>query len=239
MSRSDCWVRTTCAPRRASARAAETPRRPPPMTTARVPSVTASDSARQSSIVRNAWTPPGSSVASGANRPRSGGSTGFEPVARTRVSYATSSPFSHWTSRRSRSIRTARVRRCGTVARGSSMTSGAYVPASTSASSTRLYGACASSPISMARSPRRWAIRVPARPVPMTTTRPGPVVASSCSYGAVMYRSVRGGCFSVASPSFPTRNAALSGGGWRCEGSVRARRRVCEGPGEGRSPSMA
>ncbi len=103
ISRSDCWASTTCAPRSASARAAETPRSPPPMTTARTPGRTALDRPRQSSIVRKACTPSGSTW-SGVNRPRSGGSTGLEPVASTSVSYAIREPSARCTARASRSI---------------------------------------------------------------------------------------------------------------------------------------
>lgn len=111
ISRCACCARTTCAPRAASARAAETPSRPPPTTTARTPGRTAAESARQSSMVRKACTPSGRSPPPGANRPRSGGSTGLEPVARTRVSYRSVLPSSQWTVRSARSMRTARTPR--------------------------------------------------------------------------------------------------------------------------------
>lgn len=92
------------------------------MTTAFAPGRTALDRPRQSSIVRNACTPSGSTW-SGVNRPRRGGSTGFEPVARTSVSYAIFEPSAHSTVRPARSMpmTRARVRSAGD---GSAITSG-------------------------------------------------------------------------------------------------------------------
>lgn len=171
------------------------------MTTARTPRVsarTASRSAKQSSSVRNACTPSGIVVPS----PRNGGSTGFDPVASTSRPYRTTLPSSQCTSRSARSIRTTRTPR-RTSAGGRAMTSAAYRPASTSASSTRLYGACASSPMTVTPGTRA-ASRAPAIPAPITTTR----AASAVS--VVMVSSLCGGCYPTESSLFPGRNLALS-----------------------------
>ncbi len=65
----------------------------------------------------------GSSVRPGASRPRRGGSTGLDPVARTSVPYAITEPSEQWSSRPTRSIRVTRahIRRSGA---GREITSG-------------------------------------------------------------------------------------------------------------------
>lgn len=72
-----------------------------------------------------------------AEQATQGGSTGFEPVARTSVSYAITEPSAQCSVRPARSmpVTRARVSRLGA---GRAITSGAYRPARTSASRTRL-----------------------------------------------------------------------------------------------------
>lgn len=90
-----------------------------------------------------------------------------------------------------------------TSAGGRAMTSGSYRPASTSASSTLLYGACGSSPTTVTPGTRA-ASRAPAIPAPITTTR---AAFSDC---VLIPTRVRGGCYPTASLLFPGRNLALS-----------------------------
>ncbi len=177
-------TRLTVTPRRASPHATSSPSTPAPTTTACRALTDAATISRASSRVRSARTPPGSPPGRSV-RPGRSGTRAAAPVASTTTSYGyVPSPVT--TRRASRSIARASVPR-RTVTRASSapgsvIAATSTLPATTSLSSTRLYGSYSSAPSTVTstgavatpgpqRDTRSLANREPTMPLPTTTTR--------------------------------------------------------------------